>query len=72
MMILTFLCKKKTPFFNGVLFRRGGRETTLERVASLEEIVSFFVYFKASSVSYFTRAVNELNYGSAPSVPQPA
>ena len=24
MTILTFLCKKKTPFFNGVLFRGGG------------------------------------------------
>ncbi len=44
MMILTFLCKKKTPFLNGV-FLAGGRETTLSRVASLEEIVCFWFNF---------------------------
>lgn len=43
-MTLTLFCKKKTPFFNGVLFK-GGRETTLSRVASLEEIVCSLVYY---------------------------
>lgn len=42
-MTLTLLCKKKTPFFNGVLFR-GGEGDDPFWVASLEEIVCFLVY----------------------------
>jgi hypothetical protein len=36
--------QKKTPLFSGVLFRRGEGDDPF-RVASLEEIVSFLVYF---------------------------
>jgi hypothetical protein len=35
---------KKDPVFQRGSFQEGGRETTLLRAASLEEIVSFLVY----------------------------
>jgi hypothetical protein len=37
----------KKPIFQRGFFRRGGREATLSRVASLEEIVCSLVYFSS-------------------------
>lgn len=51
--------KKKTPFFNGVFYRGGGRRPFL-RVASLEEIVSFWFSVMRFSRFPVTRAVNRV------------
>jgi|GEM_PF-1854183 len=61
-MTRTLLCKKKTPFFNGVLFR-GGEGDDPFRVASLEEIVcSLVYYFSLNRFPIFTRAVERVDY----------
>lgn len=62
--------KKKTPFFNGVFYRGGGRRPFLG-VASLEEIVScLFSGFRFLRFPISLELSIELSFDIAPTVPQ--
>ncbi len=62
MKILTFLCKKKTPFFNGVFLAGGeGDDPFKSRLPGGDRL--FLVNFSLFSVTYLTRAVERVDYG---------
>jgi len=58
----TLLCKKKTPFFDGVLFRGGEGDDPLPGRLPGGDRLFFVYFFSLLSVSCFTRAVERVDY----------
>jgi hypothetical protein len=70
MMILTFLCKKKTPFFNGVFLAGGeGDDPFKSRLPGGDRLFLGLLLFAFIGFLFSPVLSYELTMGIAPSVP---
>jgi len=69
-MTLTLFCKKKTPFFNGVLFKGGeGDDPFWSRLPGGDRLFLGLLLFRFNRFPISLALSNELTINIAPSVP---